>query len=64
MAMSAQEVSLMEKAHGTGQALGRRAVLRSSLAVAGAAALPPLAAAAPAQALSGSAERRLGRPGR
>ncbi|MBB4893314.1 alkaline phosphatase D [Streptomyces olivoverticillatus] len=43
----------MEKAHGTGQALGRRAVLRSSLAVAGAAALPPLAAAAPAQALSG-----------
>ncbi|MEU1352602.1 alkaline phosphatase D family protein [Streptomyces cinnamoneus] len=38
--------------NGTGPAVGRRAVLRGSAAVAGAAALPPLAAA-PAQALSG-----------
>ncbi|MFI1970835.1 alkaline phosphatase D family protein [Streptomyces cinnamoneus] len=43
----------MAKAYGSGLAVGRRTVLRGTVAAAGAAALPPLAAAAPALALSG-----------
>ncbi|AZQ74638.1 alkaline phosphatase [Streptomyces luteoverticillatus] len=42
----------MAKAYG-GSGVGRRSVLRGSLAAAGAAALPPLAGATPAQALPG-----------